>query len=341
MLQRRAPARASSQPRPATAVSLYISLSLPLLLAASFVPSSNASQCSISTGGYHTCALGNELHCWGDGGYGQLGRADGERGPVGGNAGETGLAAFPASDLGTDVTILEVSCGQYMGCALLSGGIIKCWGNAQGGILGNGEASTWTGDDAGEMGDVLTAVDLGTGLAALQISCYNGHCCALLTGGLVKCWGNNDHGQLGQGDMAHRGDQSGEMGDYLPAVILGARAMAVAAGWRNTCALLENGLIKCWGGDSIGVAADQMGDALAPVDLGAGRTAVALARSLPAVDLGTGRYAVAISASSASCAILADNGGVKCWGLNNRGQLGIGDTDSRGDDLGEMVNRRP
>lgn len=51
---------------------------------------------------------------------------------------------------------------------------------------------------------------------------------ALLTNGVVKCWGNNSAGQLGLGDNVGRGDASDEMGDHLPAVDLGPGRSATA-----------------------------------------------------------------------------------------------------------------
>ena len=45
--------------------------------------------------------------------------------------------------------------------------------------------------------------------------------CAILYGGVIKCWGRNEYGQLGLGDTSNRGDGPGEMGDNLPVVDLG------------------------------------------------------------------------------------------------------------------------
>jgi hypothetical protein len=157
------------------------------------------------------------------------------------------------------------------------------------------------------------------------------HSCALLENGTVKCWGDNFYGQLGQGDMADRGDNDGEMGDLLAPVDLGEgrTATAITAGVSHSCAVLDDGAVKCWGdnfdgrlgyGDTTrrGDNDGEMGDGLAPVDLGPGRTATAVTASL-----------------FHTCALL-DGGSVKCWGNNGNGQLGQGDIVDRGDEPDEM-----
>jgi alpha-tubulin suppressor-like RCC1 family protein len=106
------------------------------------------------------------------------------------------------------------------------------------------------------------------------------HACALLNDETVKCWGSNDYGQLGLGDRNGRGDEPNEMGDMLPPVDLGKdkKATALAAGGYFTCALLNDGHVKCWGvndsgqlglGDNktYGDEPDEMGDNLPEVQL--------------------------------------------------------------------------
>ena len=66
-----------------------------------------------------------------------------------------------------------------------------------------------------------------------------------------------------------------------------------------------------------------------------------MGNSLDAIELGTGRTATAIAAGKYhNCAIL-DNSSIKCWGSNNAGQLGLGDTNNRGDGSGEMGDNLP
>ena len=153
-------------------------------------------------------------------------------------------------------------------------------------------------------------------------------------------------GGLGLGDVESRGNEPGEMGDKLPAVELGAgkKATAVSAGATHTCALLDDGSVKCWGSTISG----QLGldDPSKQPSGRAGDEPNEMGDNLPAVNLGSGRTAVAISAggsvfpNSGTCALL-DNGSLKCWGRNDWGQLGLEDTNARGDDPGEMGDNLP
>ncbi|HEC09535.1 MAG TPA: hypothetical protein ENI86_08205, partial [Acidimicrobiales bacterium] len=147
------------------------------------------------------------------------------------------------------------------------------------GRLGRG-STTNVGSSSSDMGDNLSPVDLGAGRTAVAISTGGRHTCALLDDGTVKCWGLGSSGQLGTGGDETRGDQPGEMGDNLPAADLGTgrTAVAVSAGEAHTCALLDDGTVKCWGYDvagqlgqgtrqNLGDQPGEMGDALPPVDL--------------------------------------------------------------------------
>jgi alpha-tubulin suppressor-like RCC1 family protein len=242
---------------------------------------------------------------------------------------------LPAVNLGTGRTATVIDGSWYRTCARLDNGSVKCWGNNDFGALGLGDTSH-RGDQAGEMGDNLPAVNLGTGRTATALAGGNYHTCALLDNGSVKCWGANSAGQLGLGDINHRGDGPGEMGDNLPTVSLGTgrTASAIDAGYFHTCALLDNGSIKCWGENSAGQLG--LGDTSNRGD-GPGE----MGDNLPTVSLGTGRTATAIATAASSTCALLDNATVKCWGGNSYGQLGQGDTNNRGDQPGEMGDNLP
>ena len=289
---------------------------------------------AVTAGDAHTCAILDDgtLRCWGANASGQLGLGNTtSRGNTAGNMG----ANLPAVDLGAGRTATAITAGANHTCALLDNATVKCWGANSVGRLGLGDTAA-RGDAAGEMGDSLPTVNLGTGRTATAITAGSAHTCALLDNATVKCWGNNGSGQLGLGDTAARGDAGGEMGNSLPTVSLGTgrTATAITAGGDHTCARLDNGTVKCWGFGLSGQLGQ--GNQTARGD-GAGE----MGDALPAVSLGTGRTATAVTAGgSHTCAVL-DNATVKCWGDNASGKLGLGDTNARGDNGGEMGDALP
>lgn len=162
------------------------------------------------------------------------------------------------------------------------------------------------------------------------------HLCALRSDGRVVCWG--DRVLLGTGSTEHHGDLPNTMGAALQPVDLGQgesgvplQALEVVATAESTCARLDGGQVKCWGGNLegklgigvadpavIGAAPGQMGDAL------------------PAVNLGTGRRALQLAGGESHVCALLDDGSLKCWGANHRGQLGQGDAQDRGTQPSQM-----
>ncbi|MGB0378173.1 MAG: RCC1 domain-containing protein, partial [Poseidonia sp.] len=187
----------------------------------------------------------------------------------------------------------KMSAGRYHTCAILDNGDLKCWGKDTDGQVGDSSSTynSWSPSTTVTLyGD------------AVAVSGGRSHTCALLDGGDVKCWGDDQYGQLGDGaTLADRTTPP------YSAINLGTgrTAVAISAGGYHTCALLDNGDVKCWGRDNEGQLGD--GGTITSTDYTA-------APSSTAINLGTGRTAVAISAGEYhTCAIL-DNGDLKCWG---------------------------
>lgn len=283
---------------------------------------------AIAVGDGHACAIveGGDVYCWGRNDQGQLGQ--GSTSDIGTGSGQ--VAALSAVPLGAPA--IAVGAGDRFSCALLQGGDVKCWGYNLSGRLGLGDGVTAVRNTGGSPGEVaaLGPIDLGTNVRATAIAVGSAHVCAIVEGGAtasvasnLKCWGSGTAGVLGYGDTQNRGLAIDSMGDDLPLVDLGAgrSATAVSAGFAHTCAVLDDGSVKCWGfGASgqlgtdgiaeVGSRPGEMGDALRPIDLG--------------------RRAFSISAGgNHTCAILED-GSAKCWGRNRNGQLGIDSTRNQG-----------
>ena len=297
------------------------------------VPELASGVTAIAAGTGHACALvaGGSVMCWGGNGMGQLGNG-----------------AAPGADVPVpaDVTDLEsvaaVAAGAYHTCALTREGAVKCWGNNATGALGDGSTI--------DSGLPIDVAGLGAGVSA--IAAGNAHTCALTDAGLVRCWGGNFQGQLGNGSATS---------SSIPVDVPGLSAIAIAAGAAHTCALSLDGGVYCWGWGQWGqlgngattstnapVAVSALAQGVMAITTG-GRHTCALRgggnvdcwgynsagrlgdgstadSSVPVAVSGLVEKAIAISAGNAhTCAVLG-NGAVNCWGFNGSGQLGTGNT---------------
>jgi len=253
-----------------------------------------------ATGTQHSCGItkAGTLKCWGNNTYGALGYGD-----------TSERDAPPAANVNVGVgrTVARVVTGRssLFSCALLDDKTVKCWGYNGNGQLGYGDTTT-------RYNPPDPVVNLGSSNTAKTIAAGASHVCVILDNNLVKCWGYNGTGQLGYGDTTYRNAPPAAAINLGP----GSAAKSVVAGVGHTCVLLSNNSVKCWGTNSNG-------------ELGYGDTTARYAPADAPINLGAGRSAKRIVAGyNHTCAIL-DNDTVKCWGYNNYGQLGYGDTSVR------------
>jgi hypothetical protein len=129
------------------------------------------------------------------------------------------------------------------------------------------------------------------------------HSCGVLDDGTARCWGDNAYGRLGNSTT---GDHSN-----VPVTVAGLTdAVAITAGERHSCALLDDGTARCWGDNTGG----QLGNGTTG---GHSNVPVTVAGLTDSLEIAPG--------SLHSCAAL-DDGTARCWGRNLHGQLGNGTT---------------
>jgi len=294
----------------------------------------NASVKAITTGTFHSCAVTDNgaAKCWGANWYGQIGD------------GTTTNHTTPTNVSGLNSGVATISGGDHT-CAVMDDGDIKCWGINTNGELGDGtttqrlsptdvvgltkEATSvsvgghytcarlqdnsvqcWGDGWAGQLGDgeyrLSTHPVQVNGLEAgvIQLDTGKDHSCVLMFNGGVKCWGRNYSGQLGDGN------QTGKILEPVNAERLDNIA-SIDAGDYHNCAITTSGNAKCWGKNTDG----QLGNDNDYINSHLPQDVATLNSDI--VDITSG--------GSHSCSI-SNTGEVKCWGLNNRGQLGNGST---------------
>jgi alpha-tubulin suppressor-like RCC1 family protein len=261
-------------------------------------------------GSNHACALFDTgtVKCWGAGIDLPYGDAV-DRG-IGQDPNDV-LAQLPDVPLGGEATFIEVGSSAHgsQTCALLRSGGVRCWGSDT--TLGYGTDEIIGDDETPEqVGDVPL------GGAAIGLASAGTNWCALLEDRTLRCWGRDaPYGLLGYGDIFsstdHVGDDETPM-DMGP-VSVGEAVENVFMGYLWTCALLDAGRVRCWG------------DGL-PGQLGYGELVSRLYEP-PDEDVELGGAVQDLTLGIHHACALLESGRVRCWGVNDRGQLGLGDPD--------------
>jgi alpha-tubulin suppressor-like RCC1 family protein len=238
---------------------------------------------------------------WGYNNYGELG--DGSiTGPEECNTYSCSKVPVPVPGLSNVIAI--AGNGEHF-LALLGDGTVMGWGYDYHGDLGDG-----TGVQTGcECVDHPVSVP---GLSdAVAISIGELQASALLAGGTVKAWGDNEYGYLGTGVET----TSGGCECLGPVTVNGiSGATAVASGDIHGLALLADGTVKGWGYDYYGAATGIANTTSSPCYCAPGALQVA---GLPQTQ------AISAGAYYNSIALMAD-GTVRAWGYNEYGELGDG-----------------
>ncbi|MFH1173689.1 MAG: LamG-like jellyroll fold domain-containing protein, partial [archaeon] len=243
---------------------------------------------SIYGGRVHTCAIRNDSRvlCWGQNNVGQAGD------------GTTDTPKTNPTLINDSGAYMSVSAGYIHSCGIRANDSrVLCWGHNTNGQLGDGtqtqrENPTPINDTAG-----YRLVSTGGGD-------FGRHTCGIRANdSRVLCWGNNTEGALGDGTTTQR---------LNPTLINDTSAYTdVNAGWQHTCGIRANdSMALCWGKNDNGAVGDgSQTDRLNPALIN---------------DTATYRYITA--GAHYSCGVRANDGQALCWGYNNWGQLGIGDT---------------
>jgi alpha-tubulin suppressor-like RCC1 family protein len=238
---------------------------------------------AIAAGTSHSLALMGDgtAKAWGLNSYGQLGN------------GNTTNSATPVAVTALGGTVVALKAGAYHSVALLNTGVVKTWGNNSLYQLGNGTTTN----------SAVPQTVSGLPAGGVAIAAGGNHTVELLDTGLLKAWGDNALGQLGNGRTTNA---------PVPVTVagLGGTPTGIVAGDAHSLALLGDGSLQSWGFNNYG-------------QLGSG-TVVSVAA--PQTVAGLGGSVTAIAAGSGFSAVVLDDGTVRCWGYNNYGQLGNGTT---------------
>ncbi len=243
----------------------------------------------LTGGGWHTCMIreNGSVMCWGNNYYGQIG--------VGYRNASGGVDPADVTFYGGHIAT-QLSAGGFHNCAILDDGNVACWGYNQDGTLGDG-----TMDDRYVPVPML---GFGDGITAELLSSGYYHTCALLSDHSLSCWGSNEYGQIGNGEIdANDGVNTPFMIEQFGPE---SNASLVRSGGHATCVVTTDGELYCWGYKALKGITNNNQYISTPAHI---------PHEDPVTDVSVGGYH--------TCSLL-DNGSVTCWGRNDFGQRGLG-----------------
>jgi alpha-tubulin suppressor-like RCC1 family protein len=218
------------------------------------------------------------VYCTGNNSSGQLGDGSYEN------------SRWPVA-LDTTLRFEQLVTGAEHSCALTAEGDAYCWGQNLHGQLGVGFYSASEPSPVPVAGDVV--------FETLSVS--SAHTCGLTFAGEAYCWGSNNNGQLGIGEVSK--------GYTEPVPVAGEISFfEISAGARHTCGLSVTGDAYCWGYNATGA-------------LGTGE--YSYIEESPVMVVSDLPFATIDAGMGFSCGVTVEGGGY-CWGSNAFGQLGLG-----------------
>lgn len=235
---------------------------------------------AVALGEGHTLALSaaGKLWNWGGNAHGELGN---------GSTAETALTV----QVKPETTFKAVAAGSHHSLAIAGDGALWAWGRNDAGQLG----------DADSGNDPTLPILIASGSQWKAVAAGRAHTLAIKEDGSLWAWGDNTHGQVGDGGTTAKNSPT--------EILAGLTFVAVAAGEEHSLAIDEDGRLWAWGHDDQG-------------QLGLG----AISSNVPEQVLAGTSFAL-VSAGATHTLAIDEDGALWVWGGNGAGQVGDGASD--------------
>lgn len=245
----------------------------------------NAIWTDISHGYHSACGIQEDGSgwCWGDNGEGQFGN------------GTTGDESTPQPMSGA-YKWKKIDVGWEFACGITDDGKLYCWGEGTEGQLGIGSTPATQ----------LTPAEISGGGQWVDVSAGRVHACGIKSDHTLWCWGQQSSGRLGNGATATSSISS-------PVLVNGGHTWkAIGAATNQTCGIITDGKLYCWGSGTYGVLGNGSPSSISsPVQVSGGGEWMSIGSGL----------------SHHICGIKADSS-LWCWGHGQYNKTGLNNAET-------------